>query len=447
MDSTTFVLIVIHMVYKEVDFVIREMMKKNLMATRTMVDEQSLATLEAVVRIVQERFIESQIDKLEVVPDLLSKIVSENNIDRLLQLAHDSVSMTDNVMASTLQACLSTQKDQAIPNTTTFYIRSINLTCGQMKIILDMYHHRYHDPIFVHDLMKHTAYKSNDDPVALRYIGCTSKQTPYASHLVDLSASNLGVSRYVNMIALLEELFGGNVQVNAYAIPLLQLRGEQGDPSLPLIDVTEQFLIHLFGRKFLLNVLPGGHFYSYVPEQHDQRCIQFVTTMIHVNQFLAGADVFGNHHHDQGAVYNIYQESRAQLGVSDPNLASMLPDPYLQHVTLQAAPHTSCIGGYTPMAIFGKEMGMEDAHVRRGFFQGCRAGAISQMMIQHVLGNQNLKQDTISFVDLWMLMANAPQLDHAIATTSKVLRQIRCLTMVTMGYLPAAIVRSRFYGR
>lgn len=416
------------------------------MTTRTTVDEQSLATLEAVVRIVQERFIKSQIDNLDAVPDVLSKIVSENNVDRLLQLAHDSISMTDNVMASTLQACLSTQQDQAIPNTTSFYIRSINLTCGQLKLILDMYHHRYHDPIFVHDLMKHIAYKSNDDPVALRYIGCTSKQTPYDCHLADLSANDLGVSRYANMIALLQEIFGGNVQVNVYTIPLLQLQGEQGDPSLPHIDVTEQFLIHLFGRKFLLNVQPGGHFYSYVPEQQDQRCVRFVNTMTHCKQFLAGTDVFGNHH-DQGAVFSIYQGSRAQLSLSDPNLADMLPDAYLQHVTLQAAPHMSCIGGYTPMAIFGKEMAMEDAHVRRGFFQGCRAGAISQMMIQHVLGNQNLKQDTISFVNLWMLMPTVSHLDHAIATTSKVLRQIRSLTVVTMGYLPAAIARSRFYGR
>lgn len=415
------------------------------MSRITAVDAQSLAGLEAVVRIIQERLIESQIDKLDIVPDVLCKLVSDNNLERLLQLAHDSISMTDNVMSSTLQACFSTQHDQVIPNTTVFYIRSINLTCGQLKLILEMYHHRHYDPMFVQGLMQHLAYKSNDNPVALRYIGCTSKQTPYMRHFADLSSNNVAASRYANMMTLLKEIFDGNVQVNVYTIPLLQLQGEQGDPSLPLIDATEQVLIHLFGRQFLLNVQPGGHFYSYVPEQDDQKCIHCLP-MTHAKQFLTGSGAFGNHQ-DQGAVFSIYQASRTQLSLSEPSIANMLPDAYLQYVTLQAAPHNGCFGEFTPMTIFGKEMAIEDSHTRRGFFQGCGAGAVSHMMIQLVLSNQNLKQDAISFVDLWMLMSMIPKLDHAIATTSSVLRQIRCLTMVTMGYLPAAIARSKFHGR
>ncbi|KAI7874962.1 hypothetical protein K492DRAFT_211222 [Lichtheimia hyalospora FSU 10163] len=414
--------------------------------SRTTFDEQVLDSLETVVRIVQERFIESQIDKLEAVPDVLCKLVSDNNVDRLLQLAHDSISMTDNVMTSTLQACFSTQRDQVKPGTTVFYIRSINLTCSQLKLILEMYHHRHYDPIFVKELMMHIAYKSSADPVALRYIGCTSNQTPHMRHLLDLSTNDLGASRYANMVSLLKEIFNDSIQVNVYTIPLLQLSGEQGDPSLPLIDVTEQILIHLFGRQFLLNVQPGGHFYAYVPQPDDQKCVRCLT-MTHAKQFLTCIGAFGNHQ-DQGAVFGIYQASRAQLSISEPNLATMLSDAYLQHVTLQAAPHMSCFAGeFTPMAIFGKEMAIEDSHIRRGFFQGCRAGTISQMMIQLALGDQNLNHEAISFVDLWILMSIMPKLDHAIATTSSVLRQIRCLTMVTMGYLPAAIAHSKFHGR
>ncbi|CDH56588.1 predicted protein [Lichtheimia corymbifera JMRC:FSU:9682] len=104
--------------------------------------------------------------------------------------------------------------------------------------------------------------------VWLRYIGCTFASTLFDRHMNDVAGGS-SPTRYSNFYAILRTTLGRPINTRVFEFTLLDLRDQQ--PGRPvdrgIVDSTEVFLIHLFGRHVLLNSKPGGYYQSYKPTE------------------------------------------------------------------------------------------------------------------------------------------------------------------------------------
>ncbi|KAG2217521.1 hypothetical protein INT45_008183 [Circinella minor] len=414
---------------------------------------RTFTPLEQTISLIKQRAAESQLDPGNTSQYVISKLAMNNNGVQFLEFAQDSASVSDEVMPYILQAKLEANNIR-IPKKkyfiTQYYVRSISLTCEQFTRVLQDYSNEYFDELYIQRFGEYLSSKKPDDILSIRYVGCTSTSTPLKRQEED-NTSKKQKRRYNNMYNIIERHGLARNQV-VYSFPLLEVKGQYGvfdDPNRQLIDETEQVLIHLFGRDMLMNSQPGGFYYPYSPSDDDRQSISnlnFDHARMHLTESPTPPTRPESH---QEQIAMIYQQYRSELiRAQEGPVAKEVTDSYIQFLAESAIPRVDRLihnGRHVPLAVFANDMTHADFRLKRNFFEGCRAGAASLTLLQHILDTKSFSG--ISFLDLWVTryIQNNLQSLH-ISTAASVLERLRPLTMVTCGYGPAAVAFSNFHG-
>ncbi|CDH59006.1 predicted protein [Lichtheimia corymbifera JMRC:FSU:9682] len=344
----------------------------------------------------------------------------------LLALARNSA-LCDNVHMMICTGCFLVTEENAagVEDGARFYVRSMHFTRDQLQAVLAVYEQQFADPQLCQNYANMLAGAPNINNFYIRYIGCTEASDPENRHRTDLEA--LPQTRLWNFFCSHES--------------------SQPPTNQGLVDATEQILIHLFGRQFLLNSQPGGFYRAYIPEEQD-----LTIAGLRNDQLLRGLFISG---HQQGHVdHEIHQLYQAwyqdYLQDVDPQRAAQLDEALIDLFAQQASSGATTATGLTPLMIFAKDITREDAALLRGFFDGSRAGTLTRDLITLALGayqeRDNFNPPT--FHDLWPVAPiprdQQEQWAPFLIASGNVIQHISPLVLVTLGFDPAAASFSNF---
>lgn len=234
---------------------------------------------EQLVQLIDDRLEHSQISLQCDITEILRMLFPEEGskpLFLLLRLAQHSESISDEEVSTILS--LHEVHGPGVPKTSTstpsetrYYLRSIQLSVSDLRQVLQQYRARYFDHTYCDSLTLQIHDMKPDTQVWLRYIGCTFASTLFDRHMDDV-VGGASPTRYSNFCSILRTTLGRPISTRVFEFTLLNLRDQQ--PGRPvdrgIVDSTEIFLIHLFGRHVLLNSKPGGYYQSDKPTEQEK---------------------------------------------------------------------------------------------------------------------------------------------------------------------------------
>ncbi|USW55082.1 hypothetical protein Slin15195_G084010 [Septoria linicola] len=161
------------------------------------------------------------------------------------------------------------------PCSTVYYVRSLPITVRvllQVIQVLQERNYKFDELDHWQRMVSHIT--GLDVTVYLRYIGMSSKVSPWQRHATDLvQRTNEVYGIFMQILAEIDTM--AVTACSVYSFPSAAtkaLRAPDGS-LLPvdtsMIDIKESSLIALFGKPTLLNRQPGGYHTSYEPEDKD----------------------------------------------------------------------------------------------------------------------------------------------------------------------------------
>lgn len=416
---------------------------------------------EQLLELIEERVADSQISIRSDITDILQMLspVKSQPVSRMLQLAQQSERMSDDEISSILS--LDELHGSALPKSsistaagTRYYVRSIQLSVAELRRALQQYRKDYFDDDYCDSFTAQVQDMKPEDPVWLRYIGCTFASTPLDRHMDDIAGQQKS-NRFSNFYSILESTVGRTLKTRVFEFTLLQAPDKQFRRSADrdLVDSTEQVLIHLFGRHVLLNSQPGGYYRSYVPNKDEQQCVSSLK-LDKAKSFLLEEST--EHPVDIAAtirrqLHNLHDQLLREDTPNAIDAAKMLDDEHIAFIARQATSGCTLQGKVdTLLMMFGTKITKGDHDLRRRFFDGSRSGAITADMIQDILSAQQLSN--IPLYNMWPVPSRHQLNDdndnaYFIETSANVMRILRSQIIVTLGYETAAVAQSKFRDR
>lgn len=411
---------------------------------------------EQLVRLVTNRLITSRMLSMHHVSDLLQPMITVQGVGldnarlrALLLLAQNSALRNDvHIMYCTGCFLVAEANADQVEDGARFYIRSMHFTRDQLQAVLEVYEQQYADPQLCQNYLEMLANSPQVNDFYIRYAGCTEASNPLERHRSDLEA--LPQTRIGNFLTAMQQ---ANVEpaFQVFEVPSLFVPAAQGGGiNQELVDASEQLLIHLFGRQFLLNSQPGGFYRAYLPQQED-----LVTSGLTEDQVLREL-FFGEHQQVQvnQDILQLYQAwYQDHLQNVDPLQAAQLEDAHINLFAQQASAGATTVENLQPLMIFAKDITIEDAALLRGFFDGSRAGQLTKDLISSALGAFNDRDNFIppAFHDLWPVKpfprSQQQQWQPFLNASAEIIQHISPLVLVTMGFDPAAASFSNFRHR
>lgn len=411
---------------------------------------------EQLVQLVTNRLITSRMLSMPLVSDILQPMVTVEGVGldlaklrALLLLAQNSAIRNDvDMMYCTGFEQVPEAAPDQVAAGSRFYVRSMHFTRDNLQDVLAVYEEQYADTQLCDNYTEMLDNSPDVEHFYIRYVGCTEATTPDERHRSDLDT--LPQTRIGNFMNAIQEA-NLNPDFHVFEIPSLFVPAAQGVPTdQGLVDATEQILIHLFGRQYLLNSQPGGFYRAYLPQQ-DDLAISGLTQ----DQVLRGL-FFGEDHQDQEDENMLQQFQywyQERLRDVDPQRAEQLIDEHIALFAQQASAGATTAAGLKPLMIFAKDITKEDAELLRGFFDGSRAGRLTSDLISLALGAYDDRENFIppSFHDLWPMKPiprnQQQQWEPFLFASANVIQNVAPLVLATMGFDPAAASFSNFKHR
>lgn len=404
------------------------------------------------VRLVTDRLITSRMLSMEYVEDLLRPMITVQGIGidiarlhALLELAQNSA-LRNNIHMMYCTGCVLVPEENAaaVVDGARFYVRSMHFTRDQLQAVLTLYEQQFADPQLCQNYADMMAGSPEVNDFYIRYVGCTEASNPQNRHRTDLEV--LPQTRLGNFFQAMDQ---ANVH-QAFQVLEVPSLFVAAPTNQELVDATEQILIHLFGRQFLLNSQPGGFYRAYLPEEQD-----LAMAGLRNDQLLRG--LFIGQHQQDHVDQEIQQLYRAwyqdHLQDVDPQRAAQLADDLIDLFAQQASFGATTATGLTPLMIFAKDITREDAALLRGFFDGSRAGYLTRDLILLALGAYDERDNFIppTFHDLWPVAPiprnQQEQWTPFLNASANVIQHISPLVLVTLGFDPASASFSNFRHR
>jgi hypothetical protein len=205
-------------------------------------------------------------DLCELVPGLVPQEheelieVTERNVEEMSRLFHKPMTTSDDDLAKAVllrRLERPTASDRAEWRTRqTFYVRSLRLTVGELRIVVDSWRkeRKEHGIVDVWNGLIAESQLHDNDAVWVRYVG-TTKRDGYTRFVEDRTGRKYG--QYHSFVTTVEKcLPGANWAVYEF------VRASIPEPApLQLVDDRERLLIALlgYGNRGLLNRQPGGY--------------------------------------------------------------------------------------------------------------------------------------------------------------------------------------------
>ncbi|KAI7878958.1 hypothetical protein K492DRAFT_189177 [Lichtheimia hyalospora FSU 10163] len=431
-------------------------------------------SVEDYVKILRARFEASQVDSsFATLYQLIDRLViretrqaTDNILEGLLRIARESITVSNQDVVACLSAIPATYDNTPFPqDMTVYYVRSISLTIHQLQEIIQQYQHAYSDGIFCQDInvLIQQHIRQPNTQVWVRYVGATYNATPATRLQEDLDAARAhGQRRFNNFCRIMMDMHIDE-PFQVHEVMLLRTQGAFGrrGPNQELLDGTERFLIHLFGRNFLLNSQPGGYFISYQPLTQDQQIIQTINAPYAYEYLSTTRQVQVPRQEVNQGLIHLFDQYTTQLGQHDQLLANSITPQYLESVYEQVTPravhqfhHPSAANFFTPIVVMGKDVTRHNFTLA-ATFSASRAGTVTRDLIdsilstiQHEEGEDQDHQVLLpTFFDLWPVPRHRFLWDLHIEHAARILELLRPLVLISMSYEVAKVVRSNFHGR
>lgn len=401
--------------------------------------------------LIEERVSESQIE-IPCLKKVIGKLLEDQGVTvgALLNLAQNSLTTPDDVLSQALSSQVSAnppKETKSNKESTVYYIRSITFSVEVMITATNRYKDAYLDDAYCDDLLQELEKVPKGTDVYLRYVGCTSATTPVERHQEDVS-SNIS-TRFGNFHQIMAAF--GEVPTTIHELPLLTVEGELGkatDEQRHMIDGTEQTLIHLLGRHVLMNSQPGGYFRDYVPDPQSESVVKNLQLGV-VKAHFSDVAMVNDNDEELGDIKYHYTTLHKNLkNMNTPvttQMAKMLMEPgYIDFLADQAFSGPPA-NGTMPLMILGKDITYSSFRNKEKFFEGSRAGDITKLLANQVLGASNAFVSSCIH-DLWCIPSkrHKDHLPHFIECTSSILRTLDTQLIVTLGYDPAVVAFSKF---
>ncbi|KAI8073292.1 hypothetical protein BC940DRAFT_316026 [Gongronella butleri] len=373
----------------------------------------------------------------------------DNFLDYLMDFADDSATVNDDGMAFLflLKKCVKEPVFLSRSSITNFYVRSLAFVARELRAIMDGYDRLYHDPEFVAAWRAKLADMGDDEPVWLRYVGCTSRSAAQREQEdradVVRAPSAIGrkkviKSRYMNVISVVDSLFPNrSTDMAIFELPELQVALPQTDPKRDeLVDATEQFLVHLFDRGCLLNSQPGGLYSSYLPLDDDVECIRGLN--LPLTDQLGVRDV---------AEIDLLKKKLKAIYETPSHPFGMKKQPALLDMTIEQA-----LGIYndapprrSTVLILGKDITHQNATQATKFFDQSRSGKLTSDAIKEVYGtnDKDTRFHLPPMIDLHCTLVHK-YLDADIYAAAKVIQAVKPVIVPCLGELPTKVAYGQF---
>lgn len=213
----------------------------------------------------------------------------------------------------------------------------------------------------------------------------------------------------------------------------------------------------------MLNSSVGGYHLSYEPTSAEWQCLQRIELMpFSRDMFFIANDhpVYqANIQRIRASISQIFQQYYLnRLPAIDPSFLEEFNEELIDFFTASASPlQTRVLAGAVPFVIFGKDITQEDYFLRRGFFEGSRAGTTTKSMIYSASSqdSETAALNPPAFIDQWPCRPGLRRqyehsdgivdvLNEAVALA---LQQLRVTIIASLGFQPSACCRSNFHGR
>ncbi|KAG2225101.1 hypothetical protein INT45_011783 [Circinella minor] len=430
------------------------------------------------VEIIEDRLSESRVPlnpNTEHFAELLTQQVpvhGEITLTRLLEICVHSAAVADAALVDFLGLVdITTEQLEArqqfhIRHTVYYYIRSLEFTREEFIQILTQYQLSFPaDSVFAANFIEELEQSPTQNHVHLRYVGCTSENTPRGRLQDDISG--IARNRFSNFYQCLHNIFP-NKHFRVYLVPNFSFDSEeQNYGQRHLIDGREQILIHFLGRSVLLNSQPGGFYRAYQPGQddvdlmrqygHNDLAYEYLYADPNNNAVIGYAgDQF--HQQQRAALHNVYHQGyHGALGVEDPVSRNLIREEHIQFYTDSALPRPCYVlptGGHTPVTpvtIFAKDITRSDFAELRHFFAGSRSGDVTRTILGYCFPGHITDQFFApSFHDLWPCRPRSRHrgdLPNTLVTVSgEIIQALNTIIIVTLGFQPTSVAFSNFQG-
>ncbi|KAF7720529.1 hypothetical protein EC973_007832, partial [Apophysomyces ossiformis] len=381
-------------------------------------------------------------DVREIIRKLIDNTNTEVVLPALRILAEQSVIVGDDQLQTALSAELATVEDNIV-NATQYYVRSMQLNLDQARNILQRYTTDYHDPDFSANFNNLIRTYGSARHIWIRYVGCTLASTPL-QRLQDDLARHMQ-NRFGNFSRTVNELYP-DLNYRVYRIPRLNL----SEGTRIEADMVERMLVHLLGRHALLNSQAGGFYHEYEPVIEDQAMVRSLDLdqarqyMLESTNSLTTTNVT----EQTEAIYQTYHNYQIKLEELGAGYAEDLTEDHIELFAYCAFPSLNTrVSGFVPLTVFSSDISKEEFKHCQAAFDVSRSGKLMVHLMKMAMAIEQIGEDTLrpSFINLWPTL-NTEHLELHIETTSEVLKQLRSLVMVTLGYEPAAVALSNFHG-